>query len=211
MLPRPAKSLLNSLHHRAVLRRRVEVLAGLLAGTIPSGGLVLDLGSGDGRIAARLMELRPDLEVEGVDVLVRPVTHIPVRPYDGTTLPFADMSFDYVTIVDVLHHTDDPAAVLREARRVARRGIVVKDHLREGVLAGPTLRLMDWVGNRGHDVRLPYNYLGRAGWAEALDKAGLVAADRRERLGLYPAPLDWIFGRSLHFLALLEPAKPASG
>lgn len=48
--------------------------------------------------------------------------------------------------------------------RVARRGVVIKDHLREGPLAGPTLRLMDWVGNRGHDVRLPYNYLSRRKW-----------------------------------------------
>jgi SAM-dependent methyltransferase len=211
MLARSAKSLLNAVHGRAVFRRRVEVLAALLASAIPSGGRVLDIGSGDGRIARRLMDLRPDLEVEGVDVLVRPVTHIPVRPYDGTTLPFADESFDYVTLVDVLHHTDDPAAVLREARRVVRQGIVVKDHLRDGVLAGPTLRLMDWAGNRGHDVRLPYNYLDRTGWADAFDKAGLVVANRWERLALYPAPLDWVFGRNLHFLAYLAPEKPASG
>jgi len=211
MLSRPAKSLLNSLHHRAVFSRRVEVLARLLAGAIPSGGRVLDLGSGDGRIARRLMDLRPDLAVEGVDVLVRPVTHIPVRPYDGGTLPFADLSFDYATIVDVLHHTDDPAAVLRQARRVARRGILVKDHLREGLLAGPTLRFMDWVGNRGHDVRLPYTYLDRAGWDRVLREAGLTAAGRQERLGLYPLPFDWFFGRGLHFVALLSPTEPASG
>lgn len=211
MLVSYAKSLLNALHHRAVFTRRVEVLSALLAEAIPADGRVLDLGCGDGRIAGRLMERRPDLTVEGVDVFVRPVTHIPVTPYDGQTLPFADGSFDYVVIVDVLHHTDDPAAVLTEATRVARRGIVIKDHLREGWLAGPTLRLMDWVGNRGHDVRLPYNYLDRAQWAKALDRAGLAVSTWRDRLALYPLPFDWVFGRRLHFVALLEPAQPASG
>lgn len=205
------KPLLNALHHRAVFTRRVEVLAALLAQAIPTGGRVLDLGCGDGRIAARLMERRPDLIIEGVDVLVRPVTHIPVTRYDGQTLPFADDSFDYVVIVDVLHHTDDPAVVLAEAARVARRGVVVKDHLREGWLAEPTLRLMDWVGNRGHDVRLPYNYLDRAQWAKTLERCGLAVSTWRDRLALYPLPFDWVFGRRLHFVAFFRAAEPASG
>jgi SAM-dependent methyltransferase len=198
-----AKALLNSAHDRAIFGRRVTVLSGHLAATIPGAGTVLDLGCGDGQIATDLMRRRPDLACQGVDVLVRPVTHIAVSLYDGVTLPFADDSFDYVTIVDVLHHTDDPALVLAEANRVARRGVVIKDHLREGFLAGTTLRLMDWVGNRGHDVRLPYNYLTRAQWASAFAATGLKPASWTERLGLYPAPLSWLFERHLHFVALM--------
>ena len=201
------KPLLNSIHGAAVFNRRVRVLAGHLADAIPSRGTVLDLGCGDGSVAAALMQIRPDLKVEGVDVLIRPQTHIPVTQYDGTTLPFEDQSFDYVTIVDVLHHTDDPAAVLTEAARVARRGIALKDHLLEGILAGPTLRFMDWVGNRGHGVVLPYNYLTRKDWQSAFDKAGLAAVSNAERLGLYPPPFGWLFDRQLHFVALLAPGR----
>jgi len=198
------KQLLNAVHDRLVFGRRVEVLARHLAEIIPTGGHVLDLGCGDGQIAITLMRHRPDLSVEGVDVLIRPATYIPVTHYDGVTLPFADKSFDYVTIVDVLHHTDDPAAVLRQASRVARRGVTIKDHLREGVLAGPALRLMDWVGNRGHDVRLPYNYLSAQEWERIFDETGLSRSDRRDRLGLYPPPLSWAFERKLHFVALMS-------
>jgi SAM-dependent methyltransferase len=115
-----------------------------------------------------------------------------------------------VTIVDVLHHTDDPAAVLAEASRVARQGVVIKDHLREGLLAGPTLRLMDWVGNRGHDVRLPYNYLDSGEWAAAFERAGLVRASGADALGLYGAPLNWLFERKLHFVALLRRIERGS-
>ncbi|MEO5807805.1 class I SAM-dependent methyltransferase [Devosia sp.] len=205
MLVKGAKSLLNVAHDKAVFGRRVAVLSQKLADAIPGSGRVLDLGCGDGQIAASIMARRPDLSIEGVDVLVRPKTHIPVTKYDGNVLPFADNSFDFVTIVDVLHHTDDPAAVLTEAARVARQGVVIKDHLREGVLAGPTLRLMDWVGNRGHDVRLPYNYLTLAEWSAAFERAGLVGQGMDDRLGLYPAPLSWLFERDLHFIALLAP------
>ncbi|WP_332693770.1 class I SAM-dependent methyltransferase [Devosia sp.] len=210
MIANSAKGLLNRVHDSVVFGRRVKVLSRALAAAIPTRGTVLDLGCGDGQVAVGLMALRPDLSVQGVDVLLRPVTHIPVTLYDGASLPFADDSFDYVTIVDVLHHTDDPAAVLVEASRVARRGVVIKDHLREGLLAGPTLRLMDWVGNRGHDVRLPYNYLDRSQWAAAFDRAGLVRASCADTLGLYGAPLNWLFERKLHFVALLQPAERGS-
>jgi SAM-dependent methyltransferase len=201
------KSILNAVHGAAVFNRRVRVLAGHLADAIPNRGRVLDLGCGDGSVAIALMEVRPDLRIEGVDVFVRPNARIPVTEYDGSTLPFEDGSFDYVTIVDVLHHTEDPAAVLTEAARVARHGIVIKDHLLEGALAGPTLRLMDWVGNRGHNVVLPYNYLTRAEWQGAFYKARLNTVSNTERLGLYPPPFSWLFDRKLHFVALLAPRE----
>lgn len=199
------KSFLNALHGAAVFGRRVRVLATHIADAIPGRGSVLDLGCGDGSVAIALMQLRPDLKVEGVDVFVRPNARIAVTEYDGTTLPFADQSFDYVTIVDVLHHTTDPAAVLAEAARVARHGIVLKDHLLEGLLAGPTLRFMDWVGNRGHNVVLPYNYLSRKDWQGVFYKARLTAVSNRDRLGIYPPPFTWLFDRKLHFVALLTP------
>jgi SAM-dependent methyltransferase len=201
-----AKLLLNRVHGRAVFGRRVRVLAGHLATAIPTGGAVLDLGAGDGSIARAIMALRPDLAFEGVDVMLRPATQIPVSVYDGVTLPFADGAFDYVTIVDVLHHTDDPAAVLAEARRVARHGVIVKDHRLEGVLAGATLRFMDWVGNRGHDVVLPYNYLSDRQWDGVFTTAGLVRATANQRLAIYPFPFTLLFDRGLHFVARLVPA-----
>lgn len=204
------KSILNAVHGTAVFNRRVRVLAGHLADAIPSRGTVLDLGAGDGQVAVALMKIRPDLKVEGVDVMLRPVRHIPVTQYDGVTLPFPDQSFDYVTIVDVLHHTEDPAAVLTEAARVARQGIVLKDHLMEGFLAGPTLRFMDWVGNRGHNVVLPYNYLTRDEWQGAYYRARLTTVSNTERLGIYPAPFSWFFDRNLHFVALLAPRAPTN-
>lgn len=205
-----SKRLLNTVHGALVFRRRVEALADCLADAIPGDAIrVLDLGCGDGQVAKALMQRRPELVIEGVDVLVRPVTHIPVTVYDGVSLPFDDRHFDCVTIIDVLHHTDDPAGVLAEAARVASDSVVIKDHLREGPLAGSTLRLMDWVGNRGHDVRLPYNYLDTSQWAELFAQVALREAYRRTNLGLYGAPLNWAFERGLHFVNRLEHSNRA--
>lgn len=201
--------LLNGVHGQLIFGRRVKALSKALAETLPQGtGRVLDLGCGDGQVALGVMAHRDELKVEGVDVFVRENNHIPVTVYDGATLPFADNSFDHVTIVDVLHHTDSPVAVLKEAARVAKASVVVKDHLRDGVLAGATLRLMDWVGNAGHGVRLPYNYLSSAEWGKVFAEAGLVEDFRNEKIGLYSKPLKWWFERNLHFIARLRPEKP---
>jgi ubiquinone/menaquinone biosynthesis C-methylase UbiE len=51
---------------------------------------------------------------------------------DGRALPYPDATFDIVHSSMVLHHFDprDAVAFLREARRVARRGVVVNDLIR---------------------------------------------------------------------------------
>lgn len=204
------KTWLNAVHNTAVFSRRVRVLGAHLASTIPQGPAhILDFGCGDGSIARALMDLRPEFRIEGVDVLIRAQTHIPVTKFDGATLPFADRAFDYVTVVDVLHHTKNPAATLTEACRVARCGVVIKDHLLQGVGAKATLRFMDWVGNRGHDVVLPYNYLTPAQWQSAFRTAGCTPVTWTERLQLYPLPASLLFDRRLHFVALMKVAGAA--
>jgi SAM-dependent methyltransferase len=196
-------SLLGRLHGGFVHTRRVTVLARHLARLLPPDAHVLDVGCGDGILAARLRELRPDIRIEGVDVLVRPHTAIPVRPFDGVRIPYGDRSIDVVLMVDVLHHTDDPTVLLRESARVARLEVLIKDHLREGFAARLTLRGMDWVGNARHGVRLPYTYLSRAEWDRAFDQSRLVVRRWESALHLYPRPASWVFDRSLHFIAAL--------
>lgn len=198
------KRFLNTVHDRAVFRRRVGVLSALLGEELGASGSVLDLGCGDGSIAAAIMARKPGLRFRGIDVLVRPRTLIPVERFDGWTIPASDRSADWVTIVDVLHHSDDPARLVAEAARVARQGVVIKDHLREGFGAYATLRLMDWVGNRGHDVRLPYNYLTRAEWESMFGGLGLARKSWKESLSLYPFPAGLVFDRRLHFIATLR-------
>jgi SAM-dependent methyltransferase len=193
----------GALHQRLVHGRRVRVLANRLAALIPARSRVLDVGCGDGTIDVLIAAQRPDLSVEGIDVLVRPGAHISVRPFDGSKIPYPDASFDIVMFVDVLHHTLDPKLLLREAARVAKM-ILIKDHFREGFLSGPTLRLMDWVGNAHHGVALPYNYWSRAQWNAALEELKLKTAEITESLGLYPPPASWLFERDLHFVARLE-------
>jgi SAM-dependent methyltransferase len=183
----------------------VDRLRAWLAQAVPRDATLLDVGCGDGQLTRLLGEARPDLRLSGMDVLVREGAQVPVEPFDGRHISRADAGVDVVMMVDVVHHAEDPRALLAEAARVASRAIVIKDHLREGLLAGPTLRFMDYVGNAHHGVRLPYNYWTRSEWETAIAALGLRIASWNGRLGLYPPAADWIFGRGLHFLAVLTP------
>lgn len=195
---------MSTLHHHLVFKRRVRVISAEIGRLLPKGARVLDVGCGSGDIAATVQLLRPDVVIEGVDVLVRPYSAISVREYDGKTLPEADNTYDVVMLIDVLHHTDDPLSLLREAARVSKQGVLVKDHFRDGLFAEETLKLMDWAGNASHGVRLPYNYLSRNEWQDAWRLLGLYPRHLSDRIGLYPFPLNFFFDRKLHFVSYLE-------
>ncbi|MBF9030337.1 methyltransferase domain-containing protein [Rhodobacterales bacterium HKCCE3408] len=199
-------AVLGQVHARTVFERRVSAITDTLAPLLPAGARLLDVGTGDGRIAAMIAGRAPGASVEGIDVMLRPSTHIPVTLFDGKTIPHPDNSFDAVSFVDVLHHTDDPGALIAEAARVARRAVLIKDHLSETLLDHATLRFMDWVGNAPHGVVLPYNYASRSTWDRWFEAAGLEMDSFTTDVPLYPAPFSAIFGRGLHFVASLTPA-----
>lgn len=203
-------SAVGKLHETLVFTRRVEVLASWFAQLAPKDARILDVGCGDGLLSAALRSKRPDLTLRGIDVLPRERTHIPVEMFDGARIPFADDSFDAVLFSDVLHHTDDPTVLLREARRVARRCVLIKDHFRKGLAAYQRLRLMDWVGNARFGVALPYNYWSENQWQRAWREIGLEPEESVTRLGLYPPPANWIFGARLHFMVRLTKVAPSS-
>jgi SAM-dependent methyltransferase len=198
-------TLLERIHGTLVHPSRVRTLSSVLAGLIPPGASVLDVGSGDGRVGQLISRSRTDIHLAGIDTTVREGAAIPVREFDGRVIPFDSRSWDVVMFVDVLHHTGEPVQLLREAARVSRKAILIKDHLLQGGFARRVLSFMDWVGNRRHGVELPYNYWTRERWLDEFARLGLEIVVWNGRLGLYPPPTSWIFERDLHFVARLDP------
>jgi SAM-dependent methyltransferase len=106
-------------------RGRRRMLAALLDGVrLPPQARVLDAGCGSGRTLDELarygrphgVELNP-LGLVAARTRGHEVEHAPVE-----SIPYEDESFDLVTCLDVIEHTDDDVAALRELRRVSRRG-----------------------------------------------------------------------------------------
>jgi SAM-dependent methyltransferase len=197
-------SLLKRAHGLAVSSRRVRVLAKCLAAKIPPYASVLDIGCGDGAVAHLIARQNTAASIRGIEFAPRPTCLIECAPFDGATIPYPPASFDVCMFVDVLHHTHGILPLLSEACRVSRRFVLIKDHLAEGRFDFKTLQFMDWIGNRPHGVVLPYNYQSRVQWNQYFSTVGLTIRDWQNHIPLYPPPFGVLFGRQLHFVALLE-------
>ncbi len=91
------------------------------------GELVLDLAAGTGTSSQPFLDrgarvIPCDFSVGMLRVGKKAKPHLPFVAGDGTRLPFADGTFDAVTISFGLRNIVDPDAGLRELRRVTKPG-----------------------------------------------------------------------------------------
>lgn len=85
----------------------------LILKSIPSEGIVLEIGSGAGflgDISGRIITSEV-FNLPGVDVVI-----------DGRFLPFSDSEFSSVVMTDVLHHISDVSVFFSESARCVRSG-----------------------------------------------------------------------------------------
>lgn len=108
----------------AVRRREAEQTIRCLDHPLPRGARVLDLGCGRGYVGA-LLEREFGCVAVGCDVAPGNEALRRFCLFDGGRLPFRSRAFDATLLCFVLHHTDDPVALLREAARVTRGRILV--------------------------------------------------------------------------------------
>jgi SAM-dependent methyltransferase/uncharacterized protein YbaR (Trm112 family) len=110
----PVEQVATDVTHRYGNRLTPELLS--YFPTTSDGGLMLDLGSGDGQFAdlapgTGLDYVSMDVVPDGADVLG-----------DAHALPFLDGSIDFVLAFSVLEHLRYPPVALHEVRRVLRPG-----------------------------------------------------------------------------------------
>ncbi len=168
---------------------------------------ILDVGCGSGKLAARLQKDNPGWIFQGIDVVLQPNCPIPVSLFNGVDIPFADNSFDVVFCLDMLHHSDNPKAILSEAARIARHWVVVKDHEARNRWDHYMLTCLDWLGNAGTGVPLPYRFLSPTEWQVLFQQSGLQEAERCNALRYWPGLLGYLIDRRYHFISKLAAPK----
>ncbi len=93
-----------------------------------AGNRVLDIGCATGEYIQRLKDY--GFECIGIDanpIYVKEANAKGIVAYnmDAKRLEFPDKSFDTALLFEVLEHIDDPAEVLKEAKRVSRKNILI--------------------------------------------------------------------------------------
>lgn len=113
------------------LRQEEHLLQGLIAPWPRRKQKLLDIGCGAGLFLDFFwscgfdltgLDQNPDLLARARDKMGG---RVDLHLGRADHLPFDDREFDYASIMTVLEFMDDPGAVLREAARVARKGILI--------------------------------------------------------------------------------------
>jgi homoserine O-acetyltransferase len=113
-------------HQPSLLRPDLRIIAGF----IPHGAKVLDLGCGDGALLEYLMREQGarargiELSEAGVLACVRRGLSVRQGNLQEGLADYPDGSFDFVVLSQTLPFLDDPAMILAEMLRVGRKAIV---------------------------------------------------------------------------------------
>ena len=186
---------------RPLLRRRAWGKWAKLRGHVPPlrpGARVLDLGAGEGTVSAVAAESL-GVAVTGVDVVAYGDASRPLDLYDGRTLPYADGRFDATLVVFVLHHSEDPAAVLREAVRVTGGAVVVLETVWTARWQKPWLERLDRLVNRLRSGAAideePLDIRSDAEWRRVFTREGIAVRASETFPGLHPQALYVLEGQ----------------
>lgn len=111
----------------------------------PKSGLVLDAGTGTARIPILIAKGRPGLKVIGIDLSRNMLLvgsknveeagigrRVVLQLVDAKELPYDGAHFDMVMSNSIVHHIPDPLPLLKEIKRVLKRGgaLLIRDLLR---------------------------------------------------------------------------------
>ena len=156
---------------------------------------VLDIGAGTCNMCALLAEKQyyvTPLDVRNLSFVdgIKPVI------YNGHSMPFRDKQFDVALLIHVLHHTPDPERVVTEAKRVARKLIVMED-----IYTGRFHKYLTYFADSLLNLeffRHPHTNQDDAGWREAFGRLGLSVKG---------ATYSWFFVIFHHAVYYLESGE----
>ena len=130
----------------------------------------IEIGSGTGSVLSVMR--KQNYYVDGLDFAdnsfrddLKPIV------YNGKMMPFAKDVYDTALLLTVLHYTDDPEAILREAGRIAKRIVVIENVYDR--------RAMEWLTKafcslmNFEFIDHPHNNRTHAKWIETFDRMGL--------------------------------------
>jgi SAM-dependent methyltransferase len=171
-----------------MLAKRLKIQAEMLSDHIGRGETVLDVGCESGHLCKYISEMH-GATATGIDVHDARTIPIDFRIFDGKSIPFADNAFDHVVLSFVLHHSNDPMALIKECRRVARRSVIAFEDLPETRFGRMLTSIHVWLFNVSWRLQSAGDYRVALGWLG--DNAAKVVETPLPRLPL--DTLDFLY------------------
>jgi len=159
----------------ALEARRARRIARRLRHHLSAGERVLDLGCGSLMVAEAVRD-HSGVRVVGIDTLAFPKRPLPMTRCSGARAPFGDGAFDAVILCFVLHHCEDGGlGVLAEAKRLARKRILVLEDGFDTLFERVTIRAVDRILNFLENPRIPvpYRFRPTEDWKRLFESMGL--------------------------------------
>ena len=179
----PFKSLLLG-----IIKKRIDSIVDPSIDFIENGDNILDIGAGTGWVAEEIKK-RKKTNATLLDVTDFNQTDLKLVLYEGKIMPFEDNSFDVVFINFVLHHTDNPIEVLKEAKRVSRRNVIIFEDTYTSGTGYFFLCLWDYISNLPSFLvapfteKMPFNFKTVTDWRNVFYNLDLKIISEKEYRG----------------------------
>lgn len=140
-------------------------------------GSVLDLGGGSGEIASRVAALGHSLAVADIrDWRSYQHRDLPFITVTNNQIDLPDRCIDTILVLMVLHHSENPQSLLREAFRVAKQRVIIIESVTNTITAYHYGCLMDWFYNHivhyeedpERKIPVPCNFLPATSWEQLI-------------------------------------------
>ena len=150
---------------------RAEVKRKRLLPFLNKGEKLLEVGAGNGALLVLLGN--EGMKMQSLDIADKSLfKEVNVTVYDGEKFPFSDKQFDVCQLITMLHHTTNAEELIREAKRVSNRIMVMED-----IYESPFQKYITWFTDSvvnwefyGH----PHTNLTDLEWKQLFERNGLT-------------------------------------
>lgn len=175
---------------------RTKTFVALFSGDLKRNQKIIDIGAGSCLIAKYIRD-KFQTNITPIDVVDYNKTNLKLVLYNGEKIPFENQTFDIALIIFVLHHSKDQETILNEAKRVAKRIIILED-TPKNKLEKLLWHFWDWLLNLGHDVKMSYSARTDEEWLVLFEEMNFKVIKKKNfRSAL---PILWSYQQSMFIL-----------
>ena len=116
--------------------------------------------------------------------------------------------FNFCLILDVLHHIglEDDREIIDLTKKLKKRSkfLIIKDHFQYGFFSNIALRMMDFIGNYGDNVKIPRIYFSISKFENFLSKLNFKEIKRINNKKYYRWYWFYFNSKKLQFLSIVK-------